>query len=294
MWIGITELKLIRAFERVEMLKHTGKWSFRQIKKQRVAAGLVKTHWDHVMDEMKWLQVDFREERRWKLALAHEISLWVLEWHEAGTQEKRIKLEICARWRRPDPIDEVPTAEVDVMDASKVSKKRSLVDFVSSDDEQEDDGGDQQGVDDVLRPDAMLSDALDDAQQHAIPVSDNSENSSTRMKMEETDDLSQSTQDANIENTAKTENADAQLALKATSNNLTMDSLPFASASVPETAPKEQKDGWTDEQLKVLRSSLFSLPEETLIVSFDQFVPPSEEDLAQTMKADTDFEKIST
>ena len=42
----------MKAFERIENLKRAGKWSFKQIKKQRVAAGLVKTHWDYLMDEM--------------------------------------------------------------------------------------------------------------------------------------------------------------------------------------------------------------------------------------------------
>ena len=46
------ELRLIRAFERIEALKQEEKWSFRQYKKTRVAAGLVKTHWDYLMDEM--------------------------------------------------------------------------------------------------------------------------------------------------------------------------------------------------------------------------------------------------
>lgn len=46
------EIRLIRAFDRIENLKRAGKWSFRQLKKQRVAAGLVKTHWDYLMDEV--------------------------------------------------------------------------------------------------------------------------------------------------------------------------------------------------------------------------------------------------
>ena len=43
---------MIRTFERIETLKRIGKWSFRQLKKQRVAAGLAKTHWDYLLDEM--------------------------------------------------------------------------------------------------------------------------------------------------------------------------------------------------------------------------------------------------
>lgn len=46
------EVKLIRAFDRIEQMKRMNKWSFRQPKKQRIAAGLTKTHWDYLMDEM--------------------------------------------------------------------------------------------------------------------------------------------------------------------------------------------------------------------------------------------------
>ena len=48
----MTELRLIRTLERIETLKDGGRWSFRQPKKQRGIGGLVKTHWDYLMDEM--------------------------------------------------------------------------------------------------------------------------------------------------------------------------------------------------------------------------------------------------
>lgn len=50
--VAMTELKLIRTFDRIESLKDGGRWSFRQPKKQRGVGGLVKTHWDYLMDEM--------------------------------------------------------------------------------------------------------------------------------------------------------------------------------------------------------------------------------------------------
>jgi len=41
----------MRAADRVEALK-SGRWSFRQPKKQRGVGGLQKTHWDYLLDEM--------------------------------------------------------------------------------------------------------------------------------------------------------------------------------------------------------------------------------------------------
>ena len=47
------------------------------------------------------MRTDFREERRWKLALAHRLAHAVVEWHEAGTLEERLRLGICVDWKRP-------------------------------------------------------------------------------------------------------------------------------------------------------------------------------------------------
>ena len=48
----MTELKLIKTFDRIDALIDAGRWSFRQPKKQRGVGGLMKTHWDYLMDEM--------------------------------------------------------------------------------------------------------------------------------------------------------------------------------------------------------------------------------------------------
>ncbi len=48
----MTELKFLKAIDRVELMKDAGQWSFRQPKKQRGVGGLTKTHWDYLMDEM--------------------------------------------------------------------------------------------------------------------------------------------------------------------------------------------------------------------------------------------------
>jgi len=50
--VAMSELRLIRTIERIELLKNDGRWSFRQPKKQRGVGGLVKSHWDYLMDEV--------------------------------------------------------------------------------------------------------------------------------------------------------------------------------------------------------------------------------------------------
>ena len=78
------EIQFTRALERVEQLKDDGAWSFRQMKKFRgppLTGG--KSHWDWMLDEMRWMQADFKEERRWKIVLASEMASEVRRWHKA-------------------------------------------------------------------------------------------------------------------------------------------------------------------------------------------------------------------
>ncbi|KAG9125170.1 chromatin modification- protein VID21 [Ceratobasidium sp. 392] len=84
------ELEYARAMQRIEQVKLDGAWSFRQPKKQRGPV-MSKTHWDYLMDEMKWLQLDFREERRWKTVLAFEVAHAVREWQAAPARSEERK-----------------------------------------------------------------------------------------------------------------------------------------------------------------------------------------------------------
>ncbi len=77
------EIKFMRAMERVEQLKQEERWSFRQPKKFRGPI-IPKSHWDWMLDEMRWMQADFREERTWKMTAAYEVSEWVRDWHAAA------------------------------------------------------------------------------------------------------------------------------------------------------------------------------------------------------------------
>ncbi|KAG9018574.1 chromatin modification- protein VID21 [Tulasnella sp. 427] len=78
--VGFSERRFYKAMRQVEVLKSEGRWSFRQPKKSK-GPTLPKVHWDYVLDEMRWLQGDFREERKWKTAIAFEIAHEVAAWH---------------------------------------------------------------------------------------------------------------------------------------------------------------------------------------------------------------------
>ncbi|KAI0054169.1 hypothetical protein FA95DRAFT_47592 [Auriscalpium vulgare] len=168
--VAFSELRFIRTLERIEKLKDAGKWSYRQPKKQRGVGGLTKTHWDYLLDEMKWMRIDFREERKWKIALAYELSTAVLEWHEAGTRERRRQLGIVVCWTRPMPREIQPDPPIDAAVESESmevdyppddSQQANLVEGYGSDESDDEQEQDKQDVVDALETNALLEEALD-------------------------------------------------------------------------------------------------------------------------------------
>ncbi|QSL65571.1 hypothetical protein MERGE_002884 [Pneumocystis wakefieldiae] len=82
---AIIETKFIKVLERINKLKENNLWSFRQMIKQKTPSRL-KAHWDFMLDEMRWLQADFKEERKWKIVLAKQIANWIMDWHRSKTR----------------------------------------------------------------------------------------------------------------------------------------------------------------------------------------------------------------
>ncbi|KXS21899.1 hypothetical protein M427DRAFT_281361 [Gonapodya prolifera JEL478] len=76
------EYKHRRVLDRVDELKAAGMWSMRQLKRHREPPRR-RTHWDFVLEEMIWMQQDFKQERRWKIATAYAIARAVVEFHAA-------------------------------------------------------------------------------------------------------------------------------------------------------------------------------------------------------------------
>ncbi|KAH0584018.1 hypothetical protein H2248_009593 [Termitomyces sp. 'cryptogamus'] len=207
--VAMAELRLVRAIDRIELLKREGRWSFRQPKKQRAIGGVPKTHWDYLMDEMRWMRVDFREERRWKLALAYNISADVLDWHAAGTKEVRVAKGICVRWKRGCP--EEPQNEMVVdhdvnldhsadhakteVDIEEIQPNEGMsllgVDYGSEDEDEDEDNDEDadhesRNVTDALEPRTLIASILEDADAKDDPI----DAQVLQPKTEEIEDLS--------------------------------------------------------------------------------------------------------
>ena len=109
------------------------------------------------------MRTDFREERKWKLALAYSLAHAVVEWHEAGSAEERIKRGICMSWRRPRPedvdCDEVVEKVQDLFEPG-TGDEDSKGNSTPANDEGSDDDSDEDETQDVLNASAVLQDAL--------------------------------------------------------------------------------------------------------------------------------------
>jgi chromatin modification-related protein VID21 len=118
------------------------------------------------------MRTDFREERKWKIVLAYDLSTAVLEWHQAGSREARRELGIIVDWNKPLQREVVEASGETgggmghaAMDIDGPSQGHSLVaDDYASDDSDEDQENDRQEVVDVLAPSAALEDAFEQSQ----------------------------------------------------------------------------------------------------------------------------------
>ena len=166
------------------------------------------------------MRIDFREERRWKIALAYNLAIAVTEWHAAGSLEERVKQGICALWNparlRSEALqdvqqdDEPMHLETPVLQDHQSPGERSNVllgvDYGS--DEEEDD--DQQDVVDALQPLAQLQDALEIPSQDEVHED---QESIIKPKTEECEDMSVLRRDesAQIDTQTKGHSMDRQM-----------------------------------------------------------------------------------
>ncbi|KAH9050689.1 hypothetical protein EDB84DRAFT_1259038 [Lactarius hengduanensis] len=198
--VAFNELRLVRVLERIEQLKDTGKWSYRQPKKQRGVGNVSKTHWDYLLDEMHWMRTDFREERRWKIAVAYKISSAVLEWHSVGDRETRKERGIVVDWSRPvhDESRDIDDVEMIIEHSQDVEEdipedtgERPFSSALISADYGSDDSDDEQELEkrevaDALEPRTALEEALGHAERSESTQPENE----IRPKEEDVDDSS--------------------------------------------------------------------------------------------------------
>ncbi|KAI1327883.1 hypothetical protein F5Y16DRAFT_370590 [Xylariaceae sp. FL0255] len=77
-----------RVLRRIYILQQNDKWSFRQPKRSPEPVRQT-SHWDLMMQEMKWMRTDFREERKWKMTVARNLANACADWVLASEEERK-------------------------------------------------------------------------------------------------------------------------------------------------------------------------------------------------------------
>ncbi|KAF2854557.1 hypothetical protein T440DRAFT_551652 [Plenodomus tracheiphilus IPT5] len=109
----IREHQDYKILKRVYQLQNANRWSLRQLQKA-VEPERPFTHQDQLLLEMKWMQTDFREERKWKKSLAATFAQWCAEYVNS-TPVERMSLKINAYI--PQPASRTANEDEDMHDA---------------------------------------------------------------------------------------------------------------------------------------------------------------------------------
>lgn len=92
--LALRDIQACKILRRIYQLQHQDKWSLRQPKRCPEPTR-PSSHWDTLLHEVKWMRTDFREERKWKMAVAKNLAYACAEWHEASP-EMRKDLQVAA------------------------------------------------------------------------------------------------------------------------------------------------------------------------------------------------------
>lgn len=151
-YVPVQEHQACRILRRVYHLQQQDKWSLRQPKRCPEPTR-PPSHRDVLLQEMKWMRTDFREEAKWKRAVARNLAKDCAEWVAASPDERPL-LQVNA-------VIPSRTAAVDVemQDETVDAAEDQLPDLVHSDSPtaNEDEGIEEQVVLDTVAPSAIFA-----------------------------------------------------------------------------------------------------------------------------------------
>lgn len=94
-YVDFHEQQDCRVLKKIYQMQYHQRWSLRQMERSteppRPAA-----HWDILLDQMKWMRTDFREERKWKIIIAKGLADACAIW-KAAELEDRLAMQVRTR-----------------------------------------------------------------------------------------------------------------------------------------------------------------------------------------------------
>ncbi|QGI67022.1 hypothetical protein CEK26_010977 [Fusarium fujikuroi] len=110
--LAIQDHQACKVLRRVYHLQQHDKWSLRQPKRCPEPTR-PPSHWDVMLQEMKWMRTDFREERKWKRAVAKNLAYACAEWHESTPEERKLMQVSAVIPPKTQPAPDVSMADVE-------------------------------------------------------------------------------------------------------------------------------------------------------------------------------------
>ncbi|PVU96395.1 hypothetical protein BB561_001201 [Smittium simulii] len=120
--LSVNEMLDFRVLERINQLKFQKKWSSSQIH-QHKAVPRQKTHWDHLLDEMKFVYTDINFEKKFKKATLKAVSK-ITDFENKSVPDSTQKLDLFIV---PEYTEKIPDLNLDsnaslISNASNVDK----------------------------------------------------------------------------------------------------------------------------------------------------------------------------
>lgn len=84
----VQEQQTKKVYRRIQELQEKGLWSLRQPVRSREPVRKL-CHWDYLLQEAGWLSIDFKQERRFKIAQCKILADMIMEWHLAKPGHRR-------------------------------------------------------------------------------------------------------------------------------------------------------------------------------------------------------------
>ncbi|KUJ07840.1 uncharacterized protein LY89DRAFT_353274 [Mollisia scopiformis] len=126
-YVPIHENQTAKVLKRIYNLQSSNKWALRQPKRAPEPVRQT-THWDVLLQEAKWMRTDFREERKWKMAVARNLAFACAEWVEASSEDRKL-LQVKAI--PPKPV-EPESRDIEMGEASSQAAAHPTPDLVAS------------------------------------------------------------------------------------------------------------------------------------------------------------------
>ena len=119
-----------RMLKRIYHLQNSNRWSLRQMERSKEPERPT-SHWDMLLGELKWMQTDFREERKWKTATARNLAEWCAEWVDSSS-EQRQSLQVRVRKTSRHLSEDNRITPLSIPNASGSSRSEMTPDLIPS------------------------------------------------------------------------------------------------------------------------------------------------------------------